>query len=84
MAAAPDTILSEHIKLRPNFKLETITNVSDASPKQSAMRNRHSRALIKKVMKSNSSVRSWLLISLVLEYPPDNPAIEGPRVRGSP
>lgn len=61
MAAAPDTILSDHIKLRPTYKLETITNVSDASPKQSATRGRHSRAQIKKqsiIMKSNASVRS--------------------------
>jgi hypothetical protein len=87
MAAAPDTILSDHIKLRPNFKLETITNVSDASPKQSAARNRHSRAYIKKhsiIMKSNASVRSWLLfIRLVLEDPSDNLAGEGSRIRGS-
>ena len=48
MAAAPDTILSNHIKLRPTYKLETITNVSDASPKQSATKGRHSRAQIKK------------------------------------
>jgi hypothetical protein len=84
MAAAPDTILSDHIKLRPNYKLETITNVSDASPKQSATRNRHSRAYIKKhsiIMKSNASVSSWLLlISLVLEDPSDNLAAEGPRI----
>ena len=63
MAAAPDTILSDHIQLRPNYKLETIANMSDASPKQSATKNRHPRAYIKKqslIMKSNASVRSWL------------------------